>query len=102
MELPIYHDQEGSYWRNDNNCDFNSLTDQTIAFSNALGLNCGIYTFYNWATNGNVNIDYLRNYMPFWLAQYNSKPDLACDIWQYTSDGEIAGNAPFDLNVYTV
>ena len=101
MELPIYHDQESDKWRDANGLDYSSITQQTINFADELGLNCGIYSYYSWAVDGNVDVDYLKNYMPFWLAQYNVQADLPCDIWQYTDKGQIGDAYPIDLNVYT-
>lgn len=62
----------------------------------------GIYSSYNWLTNGNIDPERLPDYMPYWCAQYNFEcnfehPNLR--IWQFTDKLDIAGRA-FDGNVY--
>lgn len=100
LELPVYHDQESDPWRDAHGLDYSSLTDQTLAFADALGLNSGIYSYYSWVVEGKIDIERLQAAgLPFWLAQYNSTADLPCDIWQYTSSGQIGQTYPLDLNV---
>ena len=99
----IWYDQESSQWRDENGCDYDSLTDQVVEFCNAVGLKCGFYSYYSWCIDGHVNAEYLRDDcdIPFWLAAYNNddEPCMECSIWQYADNGTIGVTSPVDLNV---
>ncbi len=65
----------------------------------------GIYSSYNWLTNGNIAVDQLPADIPYWVAQYNSQddfslehPDKAVKMWQYTD--HISDDLPYDGNLY--
>lgn len=62
----------------------------------------GVYSSYNWFTNGNVDPDQLTQGTPLWVAQYNYECNLQhpnLRIWQYTDSMNIAGTN-FDANEY--
>ena len=67
------------------------------AFADALNLNTGVYANYDWFTNI-LDYDYLKGKYSIWLAQYDSSPNLECDIWQY-SDSEQYGANQLDSNI---
>jgi GH25 family lysozyme M1 (1,4-beta-N-acetylmuramidase) len=59
----------------------------------------GVYSSYNWLTNGNIDTDALD--VPYWVAQYNYEcnfehPNLR--IWQYTD--HFSDELPYDANEY--
>lgn len=62
--------------------------------------NVGIYSSYDWLTNG--NIDTVNLDVSYWCAQYNSECDFQhpkLKIWQYTDSLNIGGTN-FDGNTY--
>lgn len=65
----------------------------------------GIYSSYNWLTNGTIVVDQLPADTPYWVAQYNSQedfstehPDKVVKMWQYTD--HISDDLPYDGNLY--
>jgi GH25 family lysozyme M1 (1,4-beta-N-acetylmuramidase) len=99
FELPIYFDMEDSsqtvYGKT-------ALTNMAIAFCDAIkaaGYKAGVYANLNWFNNY-LNYKTLKSKYSIWLAQYNSKNDLDCDIWQNSSSGKISGiSGNVDTNI---
>lgn len=65
----------------------------------------GIYSSYNWLTNGTIEVNLLANYVPYWVAQYNDQndfkleyPDKVVRMWQYTD--HISDELPYDGDIY--
>ncbi len=61
----------------------------------------GIYSSYNWLTNGNIRTEELPD-VPIWCAQYNFECNFTGSnlrIWQYTDALDIAGTN-FDGNMF--
>lgn len=99
IALPIFYDVEEE--RN-----VPRMTDICMAFINTLnyyGYNVGVYTSGSWysAYFKNIDVDFI------WLAYWGSddgvphtKPDY-CDIWQYTSKGNVdgVGNGCVDCDI---
>lgn len=99
IELPVFYDVEEE--RN-----VPRMTDICMAFINTLnyyGYNVGVYTSGSWysAYFKNIDVDFI------WLAYWGSddgvphtKPDY-CDIWQYTSRGNVdgVGNGCVDCDI---
>lgn len=80
------------------------ITSLCAAFVNRLwfyGYNyVGVYSSYNWLTNGNIRTDELD--VAYWCAQYYRRCDFEhpnLKIWQFTESLEIAG-MNFDGNIY--
>jgi GH25 family lysozyme M1 (1,4-beta-N-acetylmuramidase) len=77
------------------------ITAICAAFINKLktaGHDAGIYSSYNWMTNGNINTKALG--IPLWCAQYNSQCDFNnpnLRIWQYTD--HVSDDLPYDGNI---
>ena len=104
VKYPLYYDYEYSSY------DYSVskgviptkklITDMTIAFIeelDRLGWYGGVYTNPDYYYNRYEN-ERLKPYS-LWLAQYNSKNDLPCDIWQYSSTGNVDGIYGYtDLN----
>lgn len=70
---------------------------------NEAGLSCGIYASLSTLTD-TINVNALADYVPYWVAQYNSTcdfkdyyPNNKLQGWQYTDNGNIAG-MQVDLN----
>ena len=99
IALPVFYDVEEE--RN-----VPRMTDICMAFINTLnyyGYNVGVYTSGSWysAYFKNIDVDFI------WLAYWGSddgvphtKPDY-CDIWQYTSRGNVdgVGNGCVDCDI---
>lgn len=99
IALPVFYDVEEE--RN-----VPRMTDICMAFINTLnyyGYNVGVYTSGSWysAYFKNIDVDFI------WLAYWGSddgvphtKPDY-CDIWQYTSKGNVdgVGNGCVDCDI---
>lgn len=84
-----------------------NITALCVAFVNRLltaGFTCvGVYSSYNWLTNGYIFPDQLGN-VPIWCAQYNREcnyegPNLV--MWQFTDAWNIA-EMNFDGNICLV
>lgn len=100
LDLPIYYDIEDSSIINNQNSY--SRTQMCINFCNQIensGYWAGVYSNLNWFKNY-LNTDEIQKRYTIWLAQYNSTNDMDCDIWQYTSTGNIDGiNGNVDMNI---
>lgn len=100
-ELGIWYDMEDSTIAN---CGANitAICGNFIDRLNVLGYTyAGIYSSYNWLTNGTIDTAQLAEYVPYWCAQYNYEcnfehPNLR--IWQYTD--RFSDALPYDGNVY--
>lgn len=105
-ELGIWYDAEDSSMLN------GDVTECCRAFINRLTeyghQYNGIYSSWNWlSAEGahHINIDDLPDYVPYWVAQYNSRNDLLSEypysiirMWQYTD--HYSDEFPYDGNVY--
>lgn len=101
-EMGIWYDMEDSAIEN-YGADITTICGNFVDRLNQLGYTyVGIYSSYNWLTNGNIDTARLANYVPYWCAQYNYEcnfyhPNLR--IWQYT-DSLYIGGQNFDGNKY--
>jgi GH25 family lysozyme M1 (1,4-beta-N-acetylmuramidase) len=101
-EMGIWYDMEDSAIA-DSGADITALCGNFVDQLNQLGYNyVGVYSSYNWLTNGNIDTSRLADYMPYWCAQYNREcnfehPNLR--MWQYTDSQYIAGDY-FDGDIY--
>ncbi len=101
-EMGIWYDMEDSAIAN-SGADITAICGNFVDQLNAFGYTyVGIYSSYNWFTNGNIDTTQLAEYVPYWCAQYNFEcnfmhPNLR--IWQYTDKLNIAGQY-FDGNKY--
>lgn len=99
FDLPVYYDMEDS---SQTHFGKTTLTKFAKAFCEAIkagGYRAGVYANLNWFNN---YIDYatLKKSYSIWFAQYASKNDKDCDIWQNASDGKISGiSGNVDTNV---
>ncbi len=99
FELPVFYDMEDSSIVKLGKA---KLTEIAKAFCDTLiksGYRAGVYSNPNWFNNY-LSYNELRKLYPIWLAQYYKEPQYDCDVWQYTSEGKVAGIAGnVDLNV---
>lgn len=99
FDMPVYIDMEDS---SQTKYGKTALTAMAKAFCEAIkagGYRAGVYANLNWFTN---YLDYatLKKSYSIWLAQYASKNDKDCDIWQNSSTGKIDGiSGNVDTNV---
>lgn len=99
FELPVFYDMEDN---SQTNLGKSSLTKMAKAFMAELqkaGLRVGVYANANWFEN---YLDYQKLYGTYfiWLAQYNAEPEFKCDIWQYSSSGDVNGvESNVDMNI---
>ena len=98
-EMGIWYDMEDSTIT-DSGANVTALCQEFINQLKVAGYDyIGVYSSYNWLTNGNIGTDQLD--VPYWCAQYNSEcnfenPNLR--IWQFTDSLEI-GDKTFDGNI---
>ena len=99
LDLPIYFDIEDKSIANSHNK--NIRTNMCIAFCTEIekaGYWAGVYANLNWYKNY-LNKEELAKRYTLWLAQYNDKKEMDCDIWQYTSSGRVNGiDGNVDMN----
>lgn len=99
FDLPIYYDMEDG---SQTHLGKSTLTKFAKAFCEVIkagGYRAGVYANLNWFNN---YLDYaaLKKSYSIWLAQYASKNDKDCDIWQNSSTGKINGiNGNVDTNI---
>lgn len=101
LELPIYYDIEDSSNRN-----HDAITMEFVDTIKAAGYRAGVYTYTSYAKS-NMHLDKFSD-CSLWIAAYGKndgqildkyKPSGA-DIWQYTSNGTVAGMPNrVDMNV---
>ena len=99
FDLPVYYDLEDS---SQIGLGKSTLTAIAERFCNTLKRNnykVGVYANLNWFNN---YLDYkkLKAKYSIWLAQYNDRAELDCDIWQNNSMGRVSGySGNIDTNV---
>lgn len=74
-----------------------------VSHINAAGLPCGIYASLSTLENV-IDINVLADYVPYWVAQYNTYCDFVTEFprkllagWQYSDKGRV-GDVTVDLN----
>lgn len=99
LDLPIYFDIEDNSIANKH--DKETRTNMCIAFCTEIekaGYWAGVYANLNWFKNY-LNKEELANRYTIWLAQYNDTHEMDCDVWQYSSSGQVNGiNGNVDMN----
>lgn len=99
FDLPIYYDMEDGSQSKHGKA---TLTKFAKAFCETIksgGYRAGVYANLNWFKN---YLDYsqLKKKYSIWLAQYNTKNQLDCDIWQNSDNGKFSGiSGRVDTNV---
>lgn len=99
FDFPVYYDLEDS---SQIGLGKSTLTAIAERFCDTLKRNnykVGVYANLNWFNN---YLDYkkLKTKYSIWLAQYNNKAEIDCDIWQNSSSGRINGySGRLDTNI---
>lgn len=99
LDMPVYYDLEDSSQIRLGKSKLTEIAERFCDTVKANGYKVGVYANLNWFSN---HLDYnrLRNKYSIWLAQYNDKAELDCDIWQNSSSGRINGyNGRLDTNI---
>ena len=98
LDLPVYIDMEEDSLSYLGKSTLTKIAEEFCTVIKKAGYTAGVYANANWFRNF---LDYqgLRRKYSIWLAQYGSKKDFQCDIWQYSDSGRIKENAcNFDMN----
>ena len=92
--------------------DVTAICSKFVNYLNGAGYTyVGIYASWNWLSSEGlhvIHLDELADYVPIWVAQYNSYNDLADEypnknikVWQYTDHANIIGiPSGVDCNYY--
>lgn len=99
FDMPIYYDLEDHSMVKLGKTKLTEIAErfcETIKKSNH---RAGVYANLNWFNNY-LDYDKLKKKYSIWLAQYNDKAELDCDIWQNSSTGKVSGyGGNIDTNV---
>lgn len=99
FELPVYYDLEFSTQINYGKTVLTNIAKTFCETIKKQGYSVGVYANLNWFLNY-IDYEALKKSYSIWLAQYHTKPELNCDIWQYTSEGKITGvSGNVDVNI---
>lgn len=99
LDMPVYYDMEDNFQTHLSKPTLTAIAEHFCNTVKANGYKVGVYANLNWFTN---YLDYnrLKNKYSIWLAQYNDRAELDCDIWQNSSTGRVSGyDGRLDTNV---
>ena len=99
LDMPVYYDMEDNFQTHLSKSTLTAIAERFCDTLKANGYKVGVYANLNWFNN---YLDYkkLKSKYSIWLAQYNDKAELDCDIWQNSSSGRVKGyNGRLDTNV---
>ena len=99
LDMPVYYDMEDNFQTHLSKPTLTAIAEHFCNTVKANGYKVGVYANLNWFTN---YLDYnrLKNKYSIWLAQYNDRAELDCDIWQNSSTGRVSGYGKnIDTNV---
>ena len=99
LDMPIYYDLEDSSQLHLGKTKITEIAERFCETVKENGYRAGVYANLNWFNN---YLDYkrLKSKYSIWLAQYNDKAELDCDIWQNSSTGRVSGySGNIDTNV---
>ena len=99
LDMPVYYDMEDNFQTHLSKPTLTAIAEHFCNTVKANGYKVGVYANLNWFTN---YLDYnrLKNKYSIWLAQYNDRAELNCDIWQNSTSGRLDGyNGRLDTNV---
>lgn len=99
FDFPVYYDLEDSSQIGLGKSTLTAIAERFCDTVKANGYKVGVYANLNWFNN---YLDYkkLKAKYSIWLAQYNDRAELDCDIWQNSSSGRINGyNGRLDTNI---
>ena len=99
IDMPIYYDLEDNSQIGLGKVRLTEIAERFCETVKENGYRAGVYANLNWFNN---YLDYkrLKSKYSIWLAQYNDKAELDCDIWQNSSTGRVSGySGNIDTNV---
>ena len=99
LDMPVYYDMEDNFQTHLSKPTLTAIAEHFCNTVKANGYKVGVYANLNWFNNY-LDYDKLKAKYSIWLAQYNDKAELACDIWQNSSTGKVSGyGGNIDTNV---
>lgn len=99
LDMPIYYDLEDNSMVKLGKTKLTEIAERFCKTIKKSNYRAGVYANLNWFNNY-LDYDKLKAKYSIWLAQYNDKAELACDIWQNSSTGKVSGyGGNIDTNV---
>ena len=99
LDMPIYYDLEDNSQIKLGKAKLTEIAERFCETIKKINYRAGVYANLNWFNNY-LDYDKLKAKYSIWLAQYNDKAELACDIWQNSSTGKVIGyGGNIDTNV---
>ena len=99
IDMPIYYDLEDSSQIKLGKTKLTEIAEKFCETIKRSNYKAGVYANLNWFNNY-LDYDKLKSKYSIWLAQYNDKAELDCDIWQNSSSGRVSGyGSNIDTNV---
>ena len=99
LDMPVYYDLEDYSMIKLGKTKLTAIAERFCETIKKSNYRAGVYANLNWFNNC-LDYDELKRKYSIWLAQYNDKAELDCDIWQNSSSGRINGyNGRLDTNV---
>ena len=106
LDMPIYYDLEDYSIVKLGKTKLTEIAERFCETIKKSNYRAGVYANLNWFNNY-LDYDKLKKKYSIWLAQYNDKAELDCDIWQNHSTGRVSGyggnidtNIIFNENVF--
>ena len=106
LDMPVYYDMEDNFQTHLSKPTLTAIAEHFCNTVKANGYKVGVYANLNWFNNY-LDYDKLKKKYRIWLAQYNDKAEIDCDIWQNSSSGRVSGygknidtNIIFNENVF--
>ena len=90
LDMPVYYDMEDNFQTHLSKPTLTAIAEHFCNTVKANGYKVGVYANLNWFNNY-LDYDKLKAKYSIWLAQYNDKAELDCDIWQNHSTGRVSG-----------
>ena len=99
LDMPIYYDLEDYSMVKLGKTKLTAIAERFCETIKKSNYRAGVYANLNWFNNY-LDYDKLKKKYSIWLAQYNDKAELDCDIWQNHSTGRVSGySGNIDTNV---
>ena len=99
LDMPIYYDLEDNSQTKLGKTKLTEIAERFCETIKKSNYRAGVYANLNWFNNY-LDYDKLKKKYSIWLAQYNDKAELDCDIWQNSSSGRLDGyNGRLDTNI---
>ena len=99
LDMPIYYDLEDNSQTKFGKAKLTEIAERFCETIKKSNYRAGVYANLNWFNNY-LDYDKLKKKYSIWLAQYNDKAEIDCDIWQNSSTGKVSGyGGNIDTNV---